>query len=117
MNEELQREIVNILRAMKDGSPDAFKVLVEQRSMYCWSQAILGALMLVGALVLFLCAKWAAKKLAALPSADDEATGPLFLSAVVLSVGCIITCAFGIKHIFAIPEAIAPLGRVLEMMR
>lgn len=116
MNEELQRELVNILRAMKDGSPDAFRVLVEQRSMYCWGQAVLGVLMLVGTFVLFLCAKWAAKKLAPLDS-GDEAAGPLFLSTVVLSVGCVITCAFGIKHIFVIPEAIAPLGRVLEVMR
>lgn len=117
MNEELQRELVNILRAMKDGSPDAFRVLVEQRSLYCWGQAVLGVLMLVAAYILYLCAKWSAKKLAALPSADDDAAGPLVLSLVVLGIGCIIACGFGVKYIFAIPEAIAPLGRVLEMMR
>lgn len=117
MNEELQREIVSILRAMKDGSPDAFKVLVEQRSLYCWSQAILGGLMLVAAFVLYRCARWAAGRVAKLGGPDDEAAGPLVLAVVVLTLGCLIACGCGIGHIFAIPEAIAPLGRVLEVIR
>jgi len=114
MNEELQREIISILRAMKEGSPDAFRVLVEQRSLYCWGQAILGVLILILAIILFRIGKWASGKVAL---SEREEEGPFIFLVVMCSIGCIFSFGYGFNLILSIPEALAPLGRVLEIMK
>lgn len=113
MNEELQREIVNILRAMKDGSPDAFRVLVEQRSIYCCGQAIVAAAgFVVGVMVLWLSSKGTCRHYN--PAGPTVGT---LLGIAGCIVGVVLTIAGAVHFASFLPEAIAPLGRVLEMMR
>lgn len=113
MNEELQREIVNILRAMKDGSPDAFKVLVEQRSLYCWGQFAFGVVLTIAsAALLLVCVKMAARVMKA--AGDGDA---YFFASLVAGLAGIAGGLAGVIHLSSVSEAIAPLGRVLEILR
>lgn len=40
MDTDLQKELLAILRELKNGAPDAWRVLVEQRSTYCFTVAL-----------------------------------------------------------------------------
>lgn len=116
MNEELQRELVSILRAMKDGSPEAFKVLVEQRSLYCWANVAVGLMFVLASVVLALvCAKASKRLWYHIDNDIDDAT-PLLMT--LISAGAaVFAFVVGESGLAHLPEALAPLGRVLEVLR
>lgn len=117
MNEELTKELIAILRAMKDGAPDAWRVLVEQRSTYCLTMAggdafltFLGLIAFVVGLVMFTRPRfW-----------DDEwepKSPAVILSAVVGLVGLLVLGVNVQDSIAHFAEGMAPLGRILEAIR
>lgn len=117
MNEELMREIVSVLRVMKDGSPAAWEALLQQRVAYCWMCAVPSLLAAVA------CAWMASKswKIAAPELRKDhlleQSDTPMFggiIGAILFSAGTIL---FAVVGVACAAEAVAPLGRVLEVLR
>lgn len=110
MNEELQKEIISILRSMKEGSPEAFNFIVEQRSLYCWSHVALSILLFIGsAIFFFICLRFLGKP------HKEEIYAHVFT--VITGSASFVMFLGGIIHMEYISEAIAPLGRVLEALR
>jgi len=115
MNEEIQKELLSILRAMKDGAPNAWRELVEQRAAYCMisglSWLVINVLlMLVGATMAWRCRK-----------GPFEADCTLTVNAGGVAAGAIMviiaTAALSCAVVPMLAEGMAPLGRVLEMLR
>jgi roadblock/LC7 domain-containing protein len=118
MNEEIQKELLAILRAMKDGAPDAWSVLVDQRASYCLTLGVARALYAVMAAIVFAVAvKWTkavfSKTYDGLGCPDPVVMGPAFL-ALGAAVAFCVNLGFATDNF---SEAFAPLGRVLEMLR
>lgn len=112
MNEQLQKELLDILRSLKDGASPAWQVLVEQRSAYAWASFSIYALMAVAAVLgciwtVRVSLRWAGK-----PDAGDELAAPIIASAV-LGLMAIICAPLAANWL---PRAVAPLGEVLGMV-
>jgi hypothetical protein len=116
MDEDLKNELLQILREMKTGAPGAWQTLVEQRAAYCWATTIQGLAVAVSGIV---AASVLLPRFVRRIMHDDEA---VFVPAIV---GTVITSALSLSAVISgtiaagthFPEAMAPLGRVLEMLR
>jgi hypothetical protein len=108
MNEQLQKELLDILRALKDGASPAWQVLVEQRSTYHGVSALLTFLAaLLLAAVAVRGARWALRT-------DDE-PGQICGTLLAVASGVCALIAF-INGIRDLPTYFAPLGQVLGMV-
>lgn len=116
MNEEFQRELLSILRAMKDGAPDAWGVLVQQRVTYALVHAAL-FLIAAGACAIMVrrCWRMAAPELR--KNILQQQEGPLFAGAIFALAFCAGGIACGCLGCSWLAEAVAPLGRVMERLR
>lgn len=112
MNEQLQKELLDILRSLKDGASPAWQVLVEQRSAYAWASFAIYALLAVAAVIGCIClalvaVRWSEKK-----GSGDEVAAPIVAS-VALGLMAIICAPLAANWL---PRAVAPLGEVLGMV-
>lgn len=117
MNEELTKELLSILRAMKDGAPHAWQTLVEQRSSYCLTH-MAGDLILafVGLVIALVCLYFGTRSRWWDDDYEPQSPVPIIFFGIALC-GLI---AAGVNLAAAIPhaaEGMAPLGRVLEAIR
>lgn len=119
MNEDLQRELLEIIRALKAGASPAWQVLVEQRAAYCMAAFWAGMVKVGIALAVLAAAVLTAWR--PLVRLSDKAplgdvvrviVGGLLLLAGLIALASCLTSALE-----RLPEAIAPLGRVLEVLR
>lgn len=114
MDEELKNELVSILRELKNGASPAFQELVAQRSTYCGTLAVSGALVaLAGVVMTCFLMRFIAKN----NKEISEAEIPQTLTSIAMLVGSAACLTFGIK-LFSMNLAgwLAPLGRVLEFL-
>ena len=115
MNEELQKELLAILRAMKDGAPVAWQELVAQRSSYCLTLGILDTLASVALLFVSWQLSRIARRIGKRPGSDpDDWVAPAAFAVVAFVLGAF---WFFRVSVPAIAEGIAPLGRMLEVIR
>lgn len=127
MNEELQKELLSILRAMKDGAPHAWQTLVEQRSTYCLTLGIVCLLIAAAGVFAVLRGLRMCRKAAEVPteyinysSIKEMTTAATFqmISGIVIGVAGLISVGIGAgEGINNLAEGLAPLGRVLEALR
>lgn len=116
MNEEFQKELLAILRAMKDGAPDAFNVLVQQRATYCLT---VGCSMLGLALLLLSGGLVAMTRMRGCSFSASDYDGPsarffLVMVGFMAAIGGLILAG---HQVTMLAEGFAPLGRVLEALR
>lgn len=108
MNEQLQKELLDILRSLKDGASPAWQVLVEQRSAYHGVSALLMFLAAaLFAVVAVLGARYA-------HNSDDE--GPQIAGAGTAAIAAVAAFVFLAVGIRDLPTYFAPLGQVLGMV-
>lgn len=115
MNEELQKELLSILRAMKDGAPVAWQELVAQRSSYCLTLGILDTLASVALLFVSWLLSRISRGIAKRQGSDvDDWVPSAALAVLAFALGAY---WFFRVSVPAIAEGIAPLGRMLEVIR
>lgn len=131
MNEELQKELLSILKAMKDGAPGAWQELVSQRSTYCFTIAFTLLFMtLISILTLWKSLK--ATKLALQAPKEnyrerswDQHTQvfskntifELTISLVLAAISAIVILVCLANIWYWIAEGVAPLGPMLGALR
>ena len=106
MNEELQRQFVEILKAAQSGAPGLFQELVRQASVQSWVQAIHLGLLAVFAVLAAILAGKKADRLDRLRLDNSEL--------VMASALCWV--AFTLLMVFSgisLSHAVAPLGGIL----
>lgn len=109
MNEELQKELLSILREIKTGAPGAWQTLVEQRSAYCWAIAVMCIIISITIVIMSVLARKSALKIES--SSDRE---------FAVGLTWALTLAAFIPFLISMPyiaEGIAPLGKVLEILK
>ena len=110
--DELQKELLAILRELKEGASPAFQEIVAQRSDYCMVVAITASIAFIGAATLL---AWVIR--VAPRVGWDEPNGknvPVLLMGISASVVSVNSFCVAAENW---AEAAAPLGRVLEMLR
>jgi hypothetical protein len=127
VNEELQKELLSILRAMKDGAPVAWQELVAQRSSYCLTMGVACAALACAGIA----GLWFGVRLA-LRGGDVPLDYYEYSSIKTMKTSAVLKVAFGLgaalagaialgvgvgNACFFIAEGIAPLGRMLEVLR
>lgn len=112
MNDELTKELLSILRAMKDGAPQAWQSLVEQRSTYCLTMGWACLVIALGGIA----AGWAGVRLfqRGLREENENRQVAGALCFVIFLISFTISFIEGAK---CFAEGLAPLGRVLEAIR
>lgn len=119
MDEDLKQELLSILRELKNGTPEAFQALVDQRVTYLWARVWTHGLVGVLCVALVACCLWRLWKEGKRADWDVNAMNP---ATTILAFGAILVFGFasftnlGIAAC-AIPDAIAPLGHILGMLR
>lgn len=118
MNEELQKELLAILRSMREGAPDAWHELVAQRSTYCLTTgismlAISVIVGIIGAALVWACRKGPFDEPGSYTLLTRQAAGMIVGCTTMLCAGLVI----GTSVIPMLAEGFAPLGRVLEAIR
>jgi hypothetical protein len=120
VNEELHKELLSILRAMKDGAPGTWQALVEQRSAYCMTSAMFSLLLAaVGLVTAIVATGWARRSMQAI---DRNAIGDSREIAMI-GQGVFAAIAYGfaagmlVAGLSTLTEAMNPLGRMLEAIR
>lgn len=126
MNEELQKELLNILRSIKEGSPTAWQALVDQRSDYYIFCGIGNIIFCIFSMILiFLGVKYCLK------SAKEPITRDIYgikrmteLANTYSCFGVIFSVAGAIMFFITAPltiscfaKGVAPLGEVLDILR
>lgn len=112
MNEELTKELLSILRAMKDGAPQAWQSLVEQRSTYCLTMGWACLVIALGGIA----AGWAGVSLFRRGLREEKEDPQIAGAAFFLIFLVSFTISF-IQGAEFFAEGLAPLGRVLEAIR
>lgn len=115
MNEELKREVINILRTMKDGTPDSFQFLIEQRVLYFYAQVLFGVACIVCSYILYRIARAAAIKSEMAKYENDRTM--LAIAAIFIGLWSVVAMIRAMICLSYLPEAIAPMGRVLEILK
>ena len=108
MNSDLQKELLSILQSLKDGTPQAFDMLVQQRVLWCWTIVTICAIAAFGSALV----SWRFFKAS---SEDGRSDGEaLAIGSVVAAVAMLAALVIGLANI---PDAVAPLGGVLGALR
>ncbi len=115
MDEELKKELISILRAMKEGAPGAWQELVAQRSTYCLT---LGIANLIVCLIAFVCIRIGISGFKRVHK-ENIAENEIFLALYGIMIGLsTFTILMTLTHaITYLAEGFAPLGRILEFIR
>jgi hypothetical protein len=114
MNEELMKQLVEILKQLKDGTPGAWQELVHQRQLYCFSS---GASLLLFSLILGIIGVFLGKK--GVKMYNDSGRGYddtyMFFAFgwAIAAIGSLVTLVCGGESII---NGIAPLGQVLSKL-
>ncbi len=111
MNEELQRQVVAILKALREESPQVFNRIIQDRLDYCWvhagSQILITTIMIAIGLYIFTRFK------GQVPFTDDGPT-ERGLCAVIGIIVITFSFVIGMINITDyVSQAIAPLGTVI----
>lgn len=112
MNEELQKELLSILRAMKDGAPHDWQTLVDQRSTYCLTIGGFCVAVVLASLALGIFGRSILLRGIAKNNEDAVISGIVCLAVSVIAGSVAFFKAMGM-----VAEGLAPLGRVLEALR
>lgn len=115
MDEELKKELISILRAMKEGAPGAWQELVAQRLAYCLT---LGIANLIVCLIAFVCFRLGVSGFKRVHK-ENIAENEIFLAcyAAITAISIITMAATLVHGIPYLAEGLAPLGRILEFIR
>lgn len=108
MNEQLQKELLDILRSLKDGASPAWQVLVEQRSAYYG----VSALLMFMAAALFACVA----VLGARYAHNSDGGDAQFAGGMAAAASSLLAIVFLAVAIHDLPTYFAPLGQVLGMV-
>jgi len=114
MDEQLQAELISILRELKNGASPAFQEILAQRVTYCWVQTAMYCTWIILSLV---CVCWSERVTRGKAWVDGEQLGPRMIFGATIVFALLTTPSF-LNDVFeSFGEAIAPLGRVMEIMR
>jgi hypothetical protein len=115
MNEELQKELLSILRSIQTGAPDAFSILIQQRAEYCSVRTTFSAFYALVGLVLIGAAAYFTKR--ALREECEGAQVGFVAAALSLGLTGLIVTGVNLEQIgYYYAQAKAPLGQVLGML-
>jgi len=115
MDEELKKELLSILRAMKEGAPGAWQELVAQRSDYCLTLGIANIIVCLIAFICFRIGVSGFKRVHKENITENEVFLAFYGAMTAISIIAMITAfANGIPYL---AEGLAPLGRILEFIR
>lgn len=112
MNEEFQKELLEILRTIKDGTPETFQMLLDQRITYLWACIGVNA---VGAIISGILV-WLFLRMFQKSQSDDcvsDQEAKEMISVIGSILFAVILLATLVVAITNLPDAIAPLGKVL----
>jgi len=119
MNEELQKQMLEILKAMKEGVNPAWQELIQQRGTYCTSIGICHTSLAFLCIILMIALFAGADK-----NLEKDARGYLTdfgfakaVSKISLAVVLFVVVGESMPKGFAnLAEGAAPLGRLIEML-